>query len=101
MRKPLAIGELIELVACDIEARPKNAPLPGMLAPHIRGIERGAATLRISFAAEVADAVEAFAAAERICCSGLGFEVQRDPVVLTIRASRVQLDAIEQLFRSV
>ena len=99
MKKPLAIGELLELVACDIAARPEEAPTPQALAPHIRGLARTAATLKISFVAEAADDVEAFAAAERLCCSGLGFDVQRDPLVLAITALPGQLDAIEQLFR--
>lgn len=99
MKKPLAIGELIELVACDIAARPKDAPMPEVLAPYIRGVARASATLKISFATEAADDVEAFAAAERICCSGLGFDVQRDPLVLTITASPAQLDGIERLFQ--
>ncbi len=99
MKKPIAIGELIELVACGIAARPQDAPMPAALVPHILGMTRAGATLKISFAAEAVADVDAFAAAERICCSGLGFDVQRAPLVLTITASPVQLDGIEQLFR--
>jgi hypothetical protein len=98
MKKPVATGELIELVACDIGARPKDAPMYDVLAPHVLGVERSEGTLRITFAAEAAEDVEAFAAAERICCSTLGFEVARDPVALTITATPAQLDAMHQLF---
>jgi hypothetical protein len=100
MKKDIAIDELIDLVACDIAVRPKDAPAFDVLAPRVLGVDRTAATLKITFAAEAADDVEAFAAAERICCSTLGFDVQRDPVVLTITASPAQLDAMQQLFRS-
>ena len=79
--------------------------LPGLGTYLIRQIFRDAtsaraATLKITFAAEATDDVEAFAAAERICCRTLGFDVQRDPVALTITASPMQLDAMQQLFAS-
>jgi hypothetical protein len=99
MNKDLAIGDLIDLVACDIGARPKDAPLFDVLAPHILAVERSSIALRITFAPEAVDDVEAFAAAERICCSTLGFDVERDPVVLTVTATPAQLDAMQQLFQ--
>jgi hypothetical protein len=92
------IGETIELLACDIESRPKSAPLPDALTPHLRTTERTAAAITFTFAPEAADDVEAFAAAESICCAGIGWHVQRDPVTLTITASPAQLDAIQQIF---
>jgi hypothetical protein len=100
MKKDIAISELIDLVACDIGARPADAPAYDVLAPHVLAVDRTAATLKITFAAEATDDVEAFAAAERICCPTLGFDVQRDPVALTITASPMQLDAMQQLFAS-
>jgi hypothetical protein len=99
LKKNPAIGELIDVVACDIGARPKDAPMFDVLAPHVLGLERSPTALRITFAPGAADHVAAFAAAERICCSALSFEVERDPVVLTITASPAQLDAMQQLFR--
>lgn len=93
-------GEMIELVACDIAARPAGAPLPSDLTPHLRSVERADGALTITFAAEAADQVAAFAAAERACCAGIGWEVRRDPLVLRITAGAAQLDAIAQLFAS-
>jgi hypothetical protein len=92
------IGETIELLACDIESRPKNAPMPHVLVPHLRGIERSGGAVTFTFAPEAADDVEAFAAAESICCAGIGWAMRRDPVTLTITASPTQLDAIQQIF---
>ena len=93
--------ELIALIACDIKARPRDAPMPAALAPHIRSVRRVADAVKISFAPEAAVDVEAFAAAERLCCAGIGWDVQRDPVVLTITAPAAQLDAIVQIFETV
>ncbi len=98
MEKLPPVGEIIELLACDIEARPSGAPGPSALAPHIRGVQRSAAALTISFAPEAFADVEALAAAERVCCAGIGWDVRRDPVTLTITASPAQLDAIAQIF---
>ena len=92
------IGETIELLACDIESRPKSAPMPDALMPHLRGVERAAGAVTFTFAPEAADDVAAFAAAESICCAGIGWAVRRDPVTLTIAASPAQLDAIQQIF---
>ena len=98
MAKIPPVREVIALLACDIEARPTGAPMPSVLAPHMRGVQRSPGAMAISFAPEAAADVEAFAAAERLCCAGIGWDVQRDPVVLTITASPAQLDAIAQIF---
>src|SRR4051794_22503954 len=91
-------ADVIELLACDIAERPSAAPTANVLAPHVRSVDRSSTALIIRFAPEAADDLEAFAAAERICCAGIGWDVKRDPVVLTITASAAQLDAIEQIF---
>ncbi len=93
-------GELIEVLACDIGARPKAAPTIFDVAPHIVSVERGVGSLRIAFAAEAARDVEAFAEAERTCCAGIEWHVERGPaeVVLTIGATEGQLDALERMF---
>ena len=98
MEKPPPVGEIIGLLSCDIEARPGGAPKPSALAPHIRGVQRSPGAMTIAFAPEAFEDVEALAAAERVCCAGIGWDVQRDPVVLTITASPAQLDAIARIF---
>ena len=100
MAKTPAASDLIELIACDIQARPSDAPMPAALTPFVRGVARTADAVKISFAPESIADVEAFAAAERLCCAGIGWDVQRDPVVLTITAPPEQLDAIVQIFET-
>ena len=75
--------------------------MPATLAPFVRGVTRTADGVKISFAPEAIADVEAFAAAERLCCAGIGWDVQRDPVVLTITAPPEQLDGIVQIFETV
>ena len=99
MTRSFELGELIDLVACDLEARPKGAPGFDALAPYVLRVARAPAELTIAFAQEAVAEVEAFAAAERLCCSTLGFEVERDPLVLTITAAPAQLDAMQQLIQ--
>ena len=98
MTKPTH-DDVIELLACDIASRPTGAPMPSVLVQHIRLADRAPGALTIAFAPEAADDVAAFAAAESICCAGIGWHVERSPSVrLTITAAPEQLDAIEQIF---
>lgn len=90
--------EAIELLACDIAARPRSAPLPDVLALSMRDLARNDGVLTITFAEEASDDVAAFAAAERVCCSGIAWDVGHKPLRLTITAAAAQLDAIETLF---
>ena len=98
MEKAPPVGEIIGLLACDIEVRPSGAPMPSALAPHIRDVQRSPGAMTIAFAPEAAGDVEALAAAERVCCPGIGWDARRDPVTLTITASPAQLDAIARIF---
>jgi hypothetical protein len=98
MRERGLNADAIELLACDIAARPRSAPLPDVLAQNMRKLERANGALTITFAKEASDDVEAFAAAERVCCSGIAWDLRRKPLRLTITAAAAQLDAIETLF---
>jgi hypothetical protein len=91
--------EMIELLACDIAARPAGAPGIDAIAGRAISFARGDGDLAITFAAEAADDVAAFAAAERACCASLGWHFEREPaVLLRITATSAQLDAIERMF---
>lgn len=93
--------DMIELLACDIVSRPAGAPMPAALARQVRRMTRTPDALVIEFAAEAAEDVAAFAAAESICCASIGWNVERSPTVrLTITAAPDQLTAIGQLFTS-
>jgi hypothetical protein len=98
MKKTLD-ADVIELLACDIEARPASAPGIDALMPHIERVRREAKQLIIEFAAGAAGTVEAFVAAERTCCGGIMWEWELDPAVqLRIGATPAQLDAMQAMF---
>lgn len=89
--------DLLTIVGCEIEKRPE-VPAIADLAPLARRIERTGATLVAEFPGGARELVEAFAAAERQCCAGIGWEVEAGRVVtLRITASGPALEAIEQM----
>jgi hypothetical protein len=97
MKKPDA-ADLIDVLACDIEARPRGAPSIFDLAPHIQRVERLSDSISISFASAAAADVTAFVEAERLCCGGIDWRLQVEPaVLLTIGAAPAQLDALAQM----
>jgi hypothetical protein len=101
MTERSGIIETLELLACDISARPKDAPALDALSPHILHIQRAPGALTIDVEASALDVVEAFAAAERLCCSTLGFDVTHgDPVRLRITATPELLDAFANLIQA-
>jgi hypothetical protein len=90
------------MLACEIELRPVGAPGFDAIAGAIRNVHRdGERTLVLSFSPAAADAVEAFAAAERACCSSLAWKVERDASTVRLRvdAAPAQVDVLEALFR--
>jgi hypothetical protein len=99
MKKPDA-ADLLEVLACDISVRPKEAPSIFDLARHVQKVERTPESIGISFASAAAADVAAFVEAERLCCAGIGWRLQVEPtVLLTIGAAPAQLDVFEQMFQ--
>jgi hypothetical protein len=93
-------SDLLEIVGCNIESRPQ-APGISELAPTVLSNGRSGEALRIEFSADVAKDVLNFATAERVCCSGVNWDVVvGEEVVLTIRASEEALDILEGAFKS-
>lgn len=94
--------EIIELLDCDIGSRPGAAPGVEQLLPHVRDVVRTAGALVVELDLRSAQTLEAFVEAERVCCAGIGWEVEGRPGLrLRITASEAQLDAIESLFWKV
>ena len=92
--------DLLEVVGCDIESRPQ-APGIGELTGRALAKVRSSESLRIEFPADAAQDVQEFAAAERVCCSGIEWHVTAgEVVVLTIRAHSQALDVLEGAFYS-
>lgn len=92
--------DVIDVLSCDIGVRPKLAPTFADVAPRIRGIHRDPGLLTIAFDGAAADTVEALVEAERLCCAGIGWQLEREPALrLLIRATPDQLDALEQMLK--
>lgn len=94
-------AEAIEILQCEIDARPA-APTLDDLAPHLRSMDLETGRLVARFDPAAQAAVAAFAAAECLCCSGLGWEVSREPgtAVLSVTGTPQQLAALRRAFGS-
>lgn len=96
------ISHALEVLACDIELRPADAPAAGKIGQAARSAARRDGALVVTFDASAAGDVERFAAAERSCCATLAWEVRSvsDGVELTVRGSPEQLDLLSRVFAS-
>ena len=91
--------EVIEILDCDITARPKTAPGIEALAPHVLGVSSTAGVLLIDFDERAAPTLEAFVDAERVCCSGIDWRIEHGPGLrLSISAGDAQLTALQSLW---
>ena len=99
MRKMLPTDEILDVLVCEIGARPRGAPTFDDVAPHMRSLHRDAAAITLEFDDAARENVERLAAAERLCCPGIEWLVESDPVRLRIGASPAQLDTLEQMLR--
>jgi hypothetical protein len=92
--------EIIEILDCDLGVRPKAAPGIDALLPHVRAASRTPAALLVEFDDQAASTLEAFVEAERLCCAGIGWEIDRTSGLrLRISATDGQLTAIESLWK--
>ncbi len=87
--------DMPEVLQCDIGARP-DAPTPDDLAPYLLSWAIEGEHLVVRFERSAFDAVRQFAAAECVCCGGIGWEVSKmaNSVVLTVSGTRAQLGVI-------
>lgn len=94
----VADEDILQVIGCELDKRP-NAPGIDALAPLIVKVIRSSSKLAIEFPVSARWTVEAFADAERHCCSNIGWEVDAGSVVtLRIAADELTLDAISQMF---
>jgi hypothetical protein len=93
--------DIIEILDCDLDARPKAAPGVDALLPHVRRVNTTHEALLVEFDEQAALTLEAFVEAERLCCAGIGWEIEREPSLrLRITAKEAQLQAIESLWNN-
>lgn len=101
MTAPRQQGEIIEVLDCDLDVRPKGAPGIDALLPQVRGVSRVHGALIIEFDDGAREMLPAFVEAERLCCAGIGWEIERSPTLrLRISANADQLAAIESLWNN-
>lgn len=91
--------DVLDALVCEIGRRPKGAPTIADVTGSVRSVRRDADTLIVTFEPAAADVVAAVAAAERHCCSTIGWHVETDSAVrLRITARPLQLDALAEMF---
>jgi hypothetical protein len=92
--------EIIEILDCDLGVRPKAAPGIDALLPHVRKATRLPGTLVVEFEPAIEPTLEAFVEAERLCCAGIGWEIDHGPTLaLRITAADNQIAVIESLWK--
>ena len=100
-------SETLATLACDLNARPQEAPHFGDVAAAVRAVRREPGALVVDYAPEAGAALEAIVAAERACCAELGWHLERVAdgatgavVRLRVEATPAQLDALGPAFES-
>ncbi|MGD9894236.1 MAG: hypothetical protein AB7R89_20915 [Dehalococcoidia bacterium] len=89
--------DALNILACEIDKRPKGAPSFFDLQPSIQAVHRDKEGLRIDFDPAAAPAVQQLVEAERLCCADIGWSLRQSPALtLTIRAPPAQLDIFVQ-----
>jgi hypothetical protein len=87
--------DVLGILACDLGKRPRGAPGFPDLTPSLRGLRREDGALVAEYDDAAADTLAEVAAAERLCCAGIDWQV--DGARLTVRATPEQLTALEEI----
>jgi hypothetical protein len=100
-------AKALEVLVCDLEARPQEAPHFGNVAGAVRAVRREPGALVVDFDPTAAHALASIVEAERLCCPEIGWHLERpdlDPrgapggvVRLRVEASPAQLDVMRLL----
>ena len=89
--------ETLDVLACELDKRPKDAPSFFDLADAVHAVERSPGALVVTFDPAATRDVEALVAAERLCCPSIGWDLRHSPALqLRITATPGQLDVFEQ-----
>lgn len=90
--------EVLDVLSCNLAARPAQAPDIFAVAQLVRSMQRDAEGLTVEFDPRATDMVAAFVDAEQRCCTEIGWDLQRKHGRLRITAAAEQLDMLTQLF---
>src|SRR5689334_3916770 len=90
--------ELLEVLGCDIGARPAGAASVEDIEAFRMSVTGGDGEISVAFLPAALPLLREFVAAEQLCCAGLGWQLDEHDTVLTISASPAQLDELELLF---
>ena len=94
-------NEIIEILDCDLGVRPQAAPGIDAILPHVLRASRTPGALLVELDLQAERMLESFVEAERLCCAGIGWEIERDTALrLRITAADTQIDAIETLWKA-
>jgi hypothetical protein len=97
-RRHIAVEDVRQVIGCELNKRP-DAPTIDDLAPLVLSVTRSERELAVAFPASAREQVEAFAAAERVCCAGIDWRVEAGSrATLRIGADELVIDAISQMF---
>jgi hypothetical protein len=95
----VADDDLLTMIGCRIDRRPE-APGIDAIQPLVRSARREREALIVDFATDARPLVEAFAAAERVCCQDIGWDVRSAgaSVILRITGPPEVIDAMATFF---
>src|SRR5437868_798232 len=90
-----------DVLVCEFERRPKAAPSIFDVAPAVRRVSREPGAVVVDFDSTAADAVAAYAAAERLCCPRIRWDLAPAPHPrLRISTTPGRLQTIVEMFES-
>jgi len=92
--------ETLHVLSCDMSIRPRNAAGVKELLPHISSVQTDGKSVIVHFADAGREAVESFVNAERMCCTGLDWNLAdvANGLQMTITGTAEQVEIIERWF---
>lgn len=90
----------LQVLACDISSRPKNAAGIGELLPFVRAVTTDGDRVIVDFAQASLAALDSFVSAERACCTGLSWELAQaeSHLRLIVTGTAEQVSLIKEWF---
>jgi MerR family copper efflux transcriptional regulator len=91
--------DVIDALVCEVGERPADAPTIAEIVGSVMAVHREADSLVVEFDPTARKKVQAVLAAERQCCSTIGWQLEPEPGSrLRITARPLQLETLEAMF---